>query len=124
MFDSFVMAENAVSGFTFLKANSTKELTTLSNSMLIGRLILNFDEDSDKYKGSAIITPRTGDVRLFQIHFQAYGANQTVLSTCANCDELLFLVTTAQSVFTAALQFINVGGNYLSMHGIKRDHLR
>lgn len=121
VFDNFTIAESVISSATFHTSNMTKEKTTLSNSVLIGMSTQVHDNNSSKYNGKGIISPRAGDLVLSHVNFYSFGERQTILSTCTDCGNLLLLDTVGQYIFTDNLKFTNILGHYLTMQGIKRE---
>jgi hypothetical protein len=86
--NNFTIAENYRSGVEFYLANFTREMPSVSNSVIIGQSQTNMASNPINYTlGMAgAITPRSGQVNITSTRFYNYPAGSVILKTCSNCD--------------------------------------
>ena len=90
IFDNFTIAENYRSGVEFYVANFTKEMSSVTNSIIIGQSQTNMASDTTNYTlaMAGAITPRSGQVNISDTRFYNYPAGSIMIQTCSICDNL------------------------------------
>ncbi len=90
IFDNFTIAENYRAGVEFYVANFTKEMPSVTNSIIIGQSQTNMASVTTNYTSgmAGAITPRSGQSNITNTRFYNYPAGSVILKTCSICDNL------------------------------------
>lgn len=87
MFTNFTVADNGVTGIQFYVGNFTKEMLSVTNSIIIGKLINDLLPNSTSYTNmSGVVTPRTGQSNLTDVRFYNFLSGSSALTTCSQCN--------------------------------------
>jgi hypothetical protein len=100
--------------------NYTKERVRVSNSTFVG--VVSLVDTPINLSTKGLVLPRSGSINFTNILFKKYVTNQTIIQTCALCNDPEFYTNNGQEYFFEKVQYESIGNaKYLEMTGLQKD---
>ena len=99
--------------------NYTRERVNVENCTFVG--VVSTKDMAKNIYTKGLILPRSGSINFTNIFFKKYISGQTIIQTCALCNDIQYYTNTGQEYFFSKVTYEEItNASYLQMKGLKK----